>query len=288
MPRRPLLIATILLAAACHRPVPPSPPAAVALPPTPGLANLHRWNESLLTGGAPEGDAAFDALQKLGVRTLVSVDALPPDLGRAAARGMIYAHLPIGYDRVPPGRAFGLAKVLRDSPGPVYLHCHHGKHRGPCSAVAALRCLGRLGDDPRGQLARVGTDPHYAGLIDSALTVTVPGAGELDALPAVFPSRAEVAPLAELMVAMDGAFAELKARPTPEGALQLAELYREANRLPEVERRGPDFARQLADGERAALELKAAPAGEGGAGRLVARLGAQCKACHGRYRDGGD
>ncbi len=287
MARRPLLSAALLLAAACHRPVPPSPPSVVALPPTPGLANLHRWNESLLTGGAPEGDAAFDALRGLGVRTLVSVDALPPDLGRAAARGMTYAHLPIGYDRVPPARALELAKVLRDSGGVVYLHCHHGKHRGPCAAVAALRCLGRLGDDPRGQLAAVGTDPHYAALIDSALAAPVPTAAELDALPAEFPSRAEVAPLAELMVAMDGTFAKLKTRPTPEGALQLAELYREANRLPEVERRGPDFARLLSDGERAALELKAAPAGEG-AGRLVARLGAQCKACHERYRDGGD
>ena len=43
---------------------------------------------------------------------------------------------PIGYDGVPREQALRMIKAVQVAKGPVYFHCHHGKHRGPAGADA--------------------------------------------------------------------------------------------------------------------------------------------------------
>jgi protein tyrosine/serine phosphatase len=37
-----------------------------------------------------------------------------------------------------------LAKADRELAGPIYLHCHHGKHRSPAAAVVACVTAGLI------------------------------------------------------------------------------------------------------------------------------------------------
>src|SRR5262245_50112426 len=104
------------------------------------LPNPWRIHPKVISGGLPEGDAAFAELIALGVKTVISVDGAQPDVASARRFGLRYIHLPHGYDGVPPERMKELAKAVRDLPGPIYIHCHHGKHRSP--AAAAVACVG--------------------------------------------------------------------------------------------------------------------------------------------------
>src|SRR5262245_3837035 len=122
--RRPAQALPLLLTPLVIQPAPPGPVKVEA----PGLPNVYRVTDRLYSGGSPVGDTGFASLQKLGIRTVISVDGVRPDVQRARKHGLRYIHLPIGYDGVPRAKALRLARAVRDLPGPVYLHCHHGKH----------------------------------------------------------------------------------------------------------------------------------------------------------------
>jgi hypothetical protein len=275
----------------------------------PGLPNVWRLTGTLYSGGSPEGDEGFRSLRRLGVRTLISVDGARPDVDRARKFGLRYVHLPIGYDGVPRGQALRSARAMRELPGPVYIHCHHGMHRGPAAAAAARLCV-----DPQCAVAealegmrRAGTDPHYQGLFRSVRTLQRPTALELDRVPADFPEAAPVAALAQVMVDIDDRWKHLKQvraagwktppdHPNldpPHEALLLREQYREAARLPQARQRPEDFRRRLGDAEATAGDLEGVlrrgkekgsvdrPAAE----RAFRRARAACAGCHASYRD---
>jgi protein tyrosine phosphatase (PTP) superfamily phosphohydrolase (DUF442 family) len=256
---------------------PPPPPAPVPVEAA-GLHNVYRLSPALLSGSQPEGDAGFASLARLGVRTVISVDGQTPDVARAERFGLRYVHVPIGYDGVPRDKAVLAAKAVRDLPGPAYLHCHHGKHRGPAVAACVL-----LATDPAvtpaaaGRVLRTaGTDPKYAGLIGVPRTFARPTAAEL-AAPADFPAVAEVPTLARLMVEVDERWDRLRAAPRSEDAVQLAELYREAARLP----RSAGFAGLLREAAANAEALAKSP-GDWGLLTTGQRL---CSRCHAKHRD---
>ncbi len=133
------------------------------------LVNSFRIHEKVISGGEPHGEEAFAALAELGVKTVISVDGAKPEVALAKKHGMRYVHLPHSYDGVPAERAKELAKAVRDLPGPVYIHCHHGKHRSP--AAAAVACVG-AGLLPPSNALKVletaGTSKSYRGLYQSA------------------------------------------------------------------------------------------------------------------------
>src|SRR5207302_312223 len=147
-------------------------------------------------------DEGFRSLRDLGVKTVISVDGAKPDLARARRYGLRYVHVPIGYDGVPEQQALRLARAVRDLPGPVYLHCHHGKHRGPAAAAVVRRCLDEkcsVGQAVQ-WLRQAGTDPRYTGLYAAPEKFGALSDEELGRVPAEFPEVAPVAALAELMV----------------------------------------------------------------------------------------
>ncbi len=291
MPRLPLLLLFLLGCA-------PKPVSPVAAAPeaqdAAGLHNLYRVSPNLWSGSSPDGDAGFASLQSLGIKTVISVDGAAPEIATAAKYGLRYVHLPVGYDGIPRERVLEMAKVVRDLPGPVYVHCHHGKHRGPAAAAAIRLCLAPdfTPEQAEAWMKQAGTDPRYTGLFELPKNLKRPTKAELDAAPADFPSVARVADLTRMMVAVDGIWDKLKATKTanwPEPAISagdavlLIEHYREAKRLPQ----SAEFTKFLAAAETEAgtLEWALRQPDAKGADAAFAASQALCQRCHGEFRD---
>jgi hypothetical protein len=274
-----------------------------------GLHNVYRISHDSFSGSSPEGDEGFRSLKELGVKTIISVDGARPDVAAARKYGLRYVHLPFGYDGIPRQRVLELAKVARVLPGPFYIHCHHGKHRGPAAAAALHLCM----DDKCSlqqavaEMKRAGTDPHYTGLYAVPKNFVRPSAEELARLPSAFPESAAVAGLAQVMVEIDSRWENLKRlkasgwKPPPDHtdldppheALQLVEQYREAARLKEVGDGPKELRHWLADVEKKASELERVlrrqkagdRAARPAADEAFGKVGATCTQCHGKYRD---
>jgi cytochrome c556 len=262
------------------------------------LPNAYRVHPRVISGGLPQGEQAFGELAALGVRTIVSVDGAKPDVAGAAQFGLTYVHLPHGYDGIPAERARELAKAVRDLPGPVYVHCHHGQHRSPAAAAVACITAGLI-EPAAGEtiLKQAGTSEHYLGLFQAVRAARPLDRRELDALQAEFPATAKVPPLAEAMVAIEHVHDRLKAAAAahwnaPPGdpdlvpaheALLLKEQFAELLRTDDAAR----FPQRLREAQAAASELEAAlrTARLPAAAAALARVNANCTDCHRRHRD---
>jgi protein tyrosine phosphatase (PTP) superfamily phosphohydrolase (DUF442 family) len=273
------------------------------------LPNAYRLHERVISGGQPD-EAGMQALQELGVKTIISVDGARPDVALAEQYGMRYVHLPHGYDGIPEERARELAKAVRDLEGPIYIHCHHGKHRSP--AAAATACI-EAGLIPPAYglpyLHAAGTSENYRGLYESVERAHPLDRALLDALNAEFPSAVDVPPLAEAMVAVEHTHDDLKLiaengwKPVPEHpdlepaheALLLREHYRELLRTEEVQQKPEQFQQWLRESEQAAQTLEdalrafdadaAATEPPAEVTESFAAVSEHCKMCHQRYRD---
>jgi hypothetical protein len=257
--------------------------------------------DGLWSGSTPEGDDGFRSLRDFGVQTILSVDGAAPDTERARLFGLRYVHLPLAYGGISREQAVRLAKAAAELPGPVYVHCHHGQHRGPAAAAIMNRCRpGGLSDEKAiAFLTAAGTDPRYEGLYAAVRDFRPPTADELRAVPATFPEVADVVGLTARMVKIDEIWDGLKRakanrwRPADasesvaHAALRLREAYREAARLPDVAGKSATFRTLLADAELAARELETSlRAGDAAtAGKAFERSTALCTACHKQFRD---
>jgi protein tyrosine phosphatase (PTP) superfamily phosphohydrolase (DUF442 family) len=277
------------------------------------LPNPIRVHPRVISGGLPSGDAAFAELRELGVQTIISVDAATPDVQLARRYGLRYVHLPHGYDGIPGHRVRELAKAVESLPGPVYVHCHHGKHRSPTAAAVACVAAGLIPSEvAEDVLDLAGTSSRYQGLFAAAREATPIAAEELKQLQVELPEIAEVPPLAEAMTDLSHTFehiqqiAENQWRATPEHpdlepaheALLLREHFTELQRANSPIGDRLDFRDWLYRGwlhesESAALQLERSlraspPAGELPVGRLntlLQRLKSGCTKCHSRFRD---
>jgi len=268
-----------------------------------GLHNVVTLTPKLISGSAPQSDADFAELAKLGIRTVISVDGAMPDIERAHRYSLRYVHLPIGYDGMTSQRRLELARAIRDLPGPIYLHCHHGIHRGPAAAAAAAITLGQLSPEQGvAFLETAGTSPNYRGLYTVVRSAVVASPEELDATCGDFP---EVAPVPGFVTAMaeaqevydhlvlirDAGWRTPADHPdlVPVAeAGRLEHLLRAMHDDPETARHPADFAAHLADSRKFAQELEdglslRAPPQELTA--RLARIGKSCKECHVQYRD---
>lgn len=178
---------------------------------SPGIHNLFAVAPGVFSGSGPEDAAAFDGLRALGVKTVISVDGARPELELAHERGMRYVHIPIGYDGMDPEQEVALAKALRDMPGPVYVHCHHGKHRGPTAAAVGLLGLGRMsGAEAEAFMHAAGTSESYPGLWACAAEAQVRSEAELDMFAGGLPEVQVVSGLVDTMVAIDKSWERIK------------------------------------------------------------------------------
>lgn len=271
----------------------------------PGIENFFSVTESIYSGGSPETEEAFRALSKLGVKTILTVDGAKPNLELAHKFGFRYIHLPHGYDGIPKETAVKLVKVVKTAEGPIFIHCHHGKHRGP--AAVGVICQGVANWSPetaRSWMQQAGTAKDYDGLYKSVAGFRPPSAEELAKTPADFPESTEVSALVDNMVDIDTRWDRLRklttkledpAKTASEATL-LWEQFREAQRLPESARLGEPFQAELAKSEQAALKVRDilaahAKSETGVPSNLRAAMdevAQSCKHCHETHRNSKD
>jgi protein tyrosine phosphatase (PTP) superfamily phosphohydrolase (DUF442 family) len=323
-----ILLVALLLVAGCSRsdkgaqapPAEPSSPALSQAEPLEPVAferigakhlpNPVRVHPKVISGGLPEGEEAFAELEALGIKTVISVDGMCPDVELAQKHGMRYVHLPHGYDGIPDDRVKQLAKAVRELEGPIYIHCHHGKHRSPTAASVACVAAGLV---PESQsvaiLELAGTSPKYRGLYQSAREAKPLEASLLEELEAEFPEQAQLPVIAEAMVALEHTYGNMKSielagwrsptdhpdlHPAHE-ALLLREHYTEMLRTDEVKQQPEEYRQLLHDSEEAAQQMEdllrqwqtasadRSPPAE--LAQLTARISNNCATCHEKFRD---
>lgn len=274
------------------------------------LSNVWRLHPKVFSGGQPEGEAGFTELKRLGIKTVISVDGARPDVDLAKKHGLRYVHLPHGYDGIPESRVAELAKAVRDLPGPIYIHCHHGKHRSPAAASAACVSAGLIQpQQARSVLIAAGTSESYRGLYATAASARRIDDKVLNAVKSEFPAVARLPPMAEAMVSVEHVYDHLKlfaanqwkpidTRPALEPdheALLLREHFTELLRGKEVKDRPTQFQALMKEGEAAAASLEqdlrdwiAAERPEklpDSLAKGMERIASNCAACHKQFRD---
>lgn len=306
-----LLLGAVLLFTAClrtptsvtqHSLRPPAPDAPQVAD-FPGLHNVVAYAPGLYSGAQPEGSEGFVSLRELGVRTVISVDGALPDLKGARVEGLRYVHLPIGYNGVPEERALQLAKAIETLPGPIYVHCHHGKHRSAGALATAGVMTGKF--DNAFAIARMkvsGTAPAYTGLYAAAEQAKRMDPQLIAQLQVELPEQSKPSGMVSGMVSIDELNDQLKAVEkagwkTPADspdlvpvsiARQLMEQF--DGLLPDActVREGPNFAGMLTDSSAKAQALRIGLEQGLAAAELSERmkaLQASCKTCHKQYRD---
>jgi protein tyrosine phosphatase (PTP) superfamily phosphohydrolase (DUF442 family) len=274
-----------------------------------GIHNAFRIGSRYFSGSAPESDEDFAALAKAGVKTIITVDGAQPDVETAKKHGIRYIHLPHGYDGVSTNAEIQIQKAVATISGPIFFHCHHGKHRGP--AAAAIACISTEGWSPETAdqwLRLAGTDTNYAGLYRTVETFRPLTPLQLAAIPTNLPEHAKVSGLIDAMVEIDASWDRLKAvrqagyavpknqpdlDPANEATI-LMEHFREAQRLGDSRRHGPELVQGLKESEQLAKELAALlrerhpSAPNEWSGRLDTvsdGIAQSCLACHREHRN---
>lgn len=268
-----------------------------------GIHNYRRWSERIGQGAQPEGEEAFRNLARLGFKTLVSVDGALPAVELAQKHGLRYVHIPIGYDGVPRDAALKLLRTLQLFEGPVFFHCHHGKHRGP--AACTIPAMGLEGLSPELAVERLKTSrtsAAYVGLYRDVRAFQPPTQAELEAITeADLPSAVRPEGVRAAMVQLDIRFEFLKSAQAesftgvsgnpdispPHEALMLEEAYREMARLEESIDSGEKFLAYTEQSEAAARRLAEAikAKDQAAATHEMVVLANLCTACHHDFRD---
>lgn len=275
-----------------------------------GIENLYRLSPRIYSGAQPEGEDGFKALERLGVRTIISVDGAAPELMLARKHGLRYVHVPIGYDGLPTTQALKIIKAARELPGPVFVHCHHGKHRGPAAAALCAVAVERWSRDKATSWMRTaGTAADYRDLFRSVNTLRIPTDEELRNAAIELPERAPVSSLVEIMVEVDRDWNRLKVHQkagfhnpddpdemTPQqAALQLTERFRELNRQDLGGTKAEGFVAAVRDAKDVTEKLerslnKLAQSGANAdldsAQAAFRKVAESCSACHKKFRDG--
>ncbi len=276
--------------------------AAESIPST-NLHNAFVVTPKVLSGSSPDNEAGFAELAKLGVKTIISVDGAKPDVEAARKHGLRYVHLPVGYDGIPTNRVAELVRAAQTLDGPFYVHCHHGRHRGPAAVAVMCEAVSGWSTNLAERWLRLaGTSADYPGLYRNAREFKLPGATELAAVKEL-PEVAKTSSVVETMVAMDEHMERLKGaqktgwksvpghpdiQPSHEATL-MWEQFRELARLGDNRNRPAEYRAKLADAEQTVEQfralLKQIPLDSPKAEDAFKKVGQSCTACHKQYRN---
>lgn len=269
----------------------------------PGIENAFRVNAHIFSGSRPMFGVSFAALAKAGVKTIISVDGSRPDIEAAKKHGMRTVHLPFGYDGIPANRVAELAKAAAPEAGAIFVHCHHGLHRGPaavgiiCEAIAAWTPA-----QTEEWLKQAGTSPDYPGLYRAVREFRAPKPEEI-ARVGPLPEGVKAPALVDTMVALDERLDLIESqqrlgwRSSPGNpdtlpahqATLLWEQLREFARAEDTSKRTDEFRKLLADSEHAASTLRetlrASPPDGAKVDRALKQMTESCAACHKAYRN---
>jgi hypothetical protein len=275
-----------------------------------GLRNLYHLSDTVLSGSEPNGEGAFAELEALGVRTVLSVDGKVPDAESARRHGMRYVHVPIRYNGIEDEELLQIAKAFRELEAPFYVHCFHGRHRGPAAAAVGRVVLD--GAERERVVAEMrqwcGTSKTYSGLYETLARKPIPGAKQTEQYDWDFPAAKPMGGFRQAMVEIPRLNDDIERiadndwRPDPEHpdidalneARTLLGLFRRASDLKEVAARPSGFQDSLGETVNACAQLVAAlervADGAGTTARQEAltafdSLQEQCSSCHKAYRN---
>jgi len=274
-----------------------------------GLHNVFRLSQDVMSGSEPEGEAAFAELAERGIKTILSVDGAAPNVEAAKRHGLRYVHVPIEYSGISEDEMLRITKTFREREAPFYVHCFHGKHRGP-AAAAVGRCVldGASREQAIAEMRQwMGTAPAYRGLYRTIASQPIPDAEATAAYAFDFPSVCRPEGLVAGMVEIGRGFDQLKdlvkidfgVDPTHPDVDALNEAAKVADQFaylaklepPEAAAGKTDFAEwraqawKDADALETALRSREDPAQLAKAKELFKALGNSCAACHKVYRD---
>ncbi len=288
----------------------------VSLPSTspeelPGLHNVCHLSESVISGSEPQGEEAFRHLSELGVRTILSVDGKVPDQELAAKYGMRYVHAPIRYNGIEDEELLQIAKTFRELDGPFYVHCFHGKHRGPAAAA-----VGRIVIDGAERVRAVaemrqwcGTSKKYKGLYETLAAHPIPGPEETAAYDWDFPADKPMRGLRSAMVDLARHFDMLEIavlndfeydaeHPDVDAhneSLILRDLFEASLELDEIDQHPAEFRASLEDSFQASVritellrdlgEVQLQPSARDAALEAFEVIDQNCATCHKSYRN---
>jgi len=263
------------------------------------LTNIHELSPRISSGSGPATADDFAQLAASGVKTVVSVDGAKPLVELATQNGLQYVHIPIGYDGLSREAQLMLTRVARESEGPIYVHCHHGKHRGP--AAAAIVCMAEgSADHARSAeiLKLAGTSEKYRGLWRDVAGFAPPSPDE------TLPELVEVAEVTDFIQAMsqiDFAYDNLIILqshqwqpPTTHPELSaadeltlLAEGFKEARRFAAGDDHYAAMKQQMAESQALAVRAQDALSKNNTslAASCMAQLRTKCASCHEQHRD---
>ena len=271
------------------------------------LPNCLQVNTGIYSGGQPDGEKGLEQLSRMGVQAVLSVDGARPDVQFAEQFDLRYVHLPHGYDGIEKHHAMALAKAVAKFDGPIYIHCHHGKHRSPAAAVVACVGLGKITVEQGQQFLRdAGTSEHYKGLYRSVAEAEVFDEQVLRQIQVDLPSVSPPSQIVEAMVAIEKHFDALVRfdanywKPLPNHpdldaaheSLLLMEQFTELLRNHDYQ--GDEYDRLLKQSNQSSQELhellsKSSQLANTSfsltAGEYVNAIKQNCRTCHSQFRD---
>ncbi|MEP3482098.1 MAG: hypothetical protein ABJZ55_22835 [Fuerstiella sp.] len=273
-----------------------------------GLPNAIQVRPDLISGGQPSSTDGFRSLAKLGIKTIVSVDGICPDLNSAKGYGFRYIHQPLGYQGISADDTQTLAHIILKFDAPIYIHCHHGQHRSPAAAAAACVTAGLMTNERAVKfLKKAGTGSEYQGLFKAVADAKPIPAAQLIQLKPTLPERADVAKLVDVMVQLDKNLSQLNSllkSPSTlsanqrsvalERATVLHDHFTELIRSPQHSASDLRFRKLLLTSQKTSEKirqfLKAKPARAVSPQQTVAvtsllkQVSDQCNQCHGTFR----
>ena len=130
----------------------------------PGISTFMVFQNDLYSGARPEEIVGAQSLYALGVRTIISVDSVPPDRRSAEQLGISLIHIPLNYSGPDKHQIVDLttAYAMARGDGKVYVHCHHGVHRAPTACALISIAIGiSTPEQAQAKMAIAGTSKHY-------------------------------------------------------------------------------------------------------------------------------
>ncbi len=276
---------------------------------TDGLHNVFHLSENIVSGSEPAGPAALQKLASMGIKTIISVDGKIPDAKAAAKLGMRYVHIPIQYKGITSEELINLSKTFRELQAPFYVHCFHGRHRGPAgAAVGRIVRDGLTRDLAIAEMRQYfGTSSKYEGLYRVIASGQIPTAEMTAASEYDFEAAHRPDGMVGVMIALSRAHDNVAMLSKREWKLdpqhpdvdaineaqKLHDAYVLSLELPEVQEGPQDLREWFEESRDASLELiaelRTAHTGDAAAsGRAVdafLALKADCSSCHRAYRN---
>jgi protein tyrosine phosphatase (PTP) superfamily phosphohydrolase (DUF442 family) len=283
----------------------PTPPEVIHPIRDKRLPSAFRFSDKLITGASPDSDDCYEALQELGVKTIISVDGEFPDETRAEKYGMKYIHLPIPYKEVPKERALELAKAVRDMPGPIFMHCACGRLRSPAAAGVVSVILGSMSKmDAWNALVQAKSPGNYVRMYQCTQEFEKVDPVVLDNLRPEFKAKADVARITTRMDDMYKPWSRLdearrlgwqipetrKDLKVEEDILKIIDISIEISKWPEM-RKTDAMVKMRADNESELakfLQLWRKSSGDDRAKELTKgffQMTKSCDLCHDEYRN---